>query len=319
MPPPEAFPDRSSAFLPARLVVGSRGSLLARAQTQWVMERIAAANPGLELTLNVISTAGDRLKGALPEIGGKGLFTEDLERALLDGSIDVAVHSCKDLPTQLGEDLGILAYPPREDPRDAWIAAGGMRFEVLPPGSTVGTTSLRRQAQLLTRRPDLRFVQLRGNVDTRIRKVHEGQCAAAVLAMSGLIRSGLSAHVVHPFEPREMLPAAGQGALAIEGRAGDSRVLGILRPIHDESTAQAVDCERAVLSRLNAGCRAPVGVLAVVAGGMISCEALVIDPQGRRQVRARGQAPVAQGQALAIELVERLTADGAGAIIASCR
>lgn len=301
-----------------RLVVGTRGSLLARAQTQWVMDRIAAAHPGLELRMQIISTAGDRLKGALPEIGGKGLFTEDLEKALLDGSIDIAVHSCKDLPTRLSDGLALLAYPPREDPRDAWISADGKPFDELPPSSVVGTTSLRRQAQLLLRRRDLTFVQLRGNVDTRIRKVHEGQCAAAVLAMAGLIRSGLVAHVTHPFEPDVMLPAAGQGALAIEGRAGDARVAAYLRPLHDEPTGIAVECERAVLAGLNAGCRAPVAVLATVSDGNLHCRALVCDPRGERVARAQAIQPVPDSAALISDIVNQLNAGGAADIIAHC-
>lgn len=301
------------------LTVGTRGSLLARSQTQWVMDRIAAANPGLELRMEVISTAGDRLKGPLPEIGGKGLFTEDLERALLDGSIDVAVHSCKDLPTQLGDGLAILAYPPREDPRDAWISADGRHFDEIAPGSVVGTTSLRRQAQLLMRRPDLTFIQLRGNVDTRIRKIHEGQCAAGVLAMAGLIRSSLAQHVTHLFEADVMLPAAGQGALAVEGRIGDTRVQEILRTLHDEPTGIAVECERAVLAGLNAGCRAPVAVLATVSGGNLHCDALVCDPAGKRAIRASSTRLLAESSQVLSDILAQLTAGGAAEIIAACR
>ena len=300
------------------LTVGTRGSLLARSQTQWVMDRIAAANPGLELRMQIISTAGDRLKGPLPEIGGKGLFTEDLERALLNGSIDIAVHSCKDLPTQLAEGTAILAYPPREDPRDAWISADGRSLDELAPGSVVGTTSLRRQAQLLMRRQDLTFVQLRGNVDTRIRKVHEGQCAAAVLAMAGLVRSGLVHHVTHPFEPDVMLPAPGQGALAVEGRAGDERVRNFLRALHDEPAGLAVECERAILAGLKAGCRAPVAVLATVSDGNLHCQALVSDPQGQRVARARATRPVSDSAALVSDILVQLNAGGAADIIARC-
>ncbi|GMV96097.1 MAG: hydroxymethylbilane synthase [Phycisphaerae bacterium] len=303
----------------SRLTVGTRGSLLARTQTQWVMDRLAAANPGLELRMEVISTAGDRLKGPLPEVGGKGLFTEELERALLDGSIDLAVHSCKDLPTRLADGLAILAYPPREDPRDAWVSADGRPFTELPTGSTVGTTSLRRQAQLLALRNDLTFVGLRGNVDTRIRKVRQGQCAAAVLAMSGLIRAGLVEEVAHPFEPSVMLPAAGQGALAVEGRRDDEPARALLGAIHHGPTATAVDCERAVLAGLNAGCRAPLAVLAVVEGESLTCEALVIEPTGRRQVRARAAGAVEQAGRVVEEVIGQLSAGGAADIIAACR
>jgi hydroxymethylbilane synthase len=308
------MPDRSAE----RLIVGTRGSLLARTQTQWVMDRIAEAWPGLELRMQIVSTAGDRLKGPLPEIGGKGLFTEDLERALLDGSIDIAVHSCKDVPTRLSDGLAILGYPPREDPRDAWVSADGKSLDDLPPESVVGTTSLRRQAQLLMRRRDLRFVQLRGNVDTRIRKVREGQCAAAVLAMAGLIRSGFVHQVTHPLELDVMLPAAGQGALAVEGRADDQRVRAYLQAIQDEPTRIAVECERAVLAGLNAGCRAPVAVLASVSGDDLQCEVLVSDPRGGRVARARAKRPVGEAAMVAEDALAELQAADAAAIIAAC-
>ncbi|MCL2330694.1 MAG: hydroxymethylbilane synthase, partial [Phycisphaerae bacterium] len=181
-----------------QLTVGTRGSLLARTQTQWVVDRLAEAHSSLQVTTRLISTTGDRLQDKpLPEIGGKGLFTDELERALLDGEIDLAVHSTKDLPTELKPGLAILAYPIREDARDAWVDGRGgadnkaIRFEDIPAGSAVGTTSLRRQAQLLALRPNLAFVNLRGNVDTRVRKVQQGDCAGAVLAMAGLKRAGL--------------------------------------------------------------------------------------------------------------------------------
>jgi hydroxymethylbilane synthase len=301
------------------LTVGTRGSLLARSQTQWVIERIQRANPGLDVRMQIISTTGDRIKGPLPEVGGKGLFTEELERALIEGTIDLAVHSCKDLPTDLAEGLAILAYPPREDPRDAWISADGKPLEDLPPGSVVGTTSLRRQAQLLMVRRDLSFVGLRGNVDTRIRKVHQGDCAAAVLAMAGLIRAGLAHHVVQPLEPQVMLPAPGQGALALEGRQGDDRVAGLLSAVQEEATRLAVTCERTVLNRLNAGCRAPVAVLAEVQGVQIQATAMVSDPRGEQVVRAQGSRPVQEANALAEQLIAELQTGGAGEIIAACR
>lgn len=303
-----------------RLVVGTRGSLLARTQTQWVVDRVLAANPGLEIATQIITTKGDRQQDRpLPEIGGKGLFTEELEAALLDGSIDLAVHSTKDLPTQLAAGLAVMAYPPREDPRDAWISADGTRFEDIPAGSVVGTTSLRRQAQLLMRRPDLTFVGLRGNVDTRIRKVQRGDCVGAVLAMSGLKRASLQDHVTHPFEPAEMLPAPGQGALAIEGRADDARLAACLAPLHDPDTAAAVNCERAILARLDAGCRAPVAVYATVAGNQLTCDALVISPDGRRSLGKSARSHVSRLETLVDEIVTALKQAGADAIIAACR
>jgi len=302
------------------LVVGTRGSLLARAQTRWVVDRLRESHPQLGLRIEIITTTGDRQqRRPLPQIGGKGLFTGELEQALLDGSIDLAVHSAKDLPTAMRGGLGILAFPVREDPRDAWVAAAGLALEDLPPGSVVGTTSLRRQAQLLMRRGDLTFVGLRGNVDTRIRKIHRGDCAGAVLAMAGLNRAGLSHHVTYPFEPAVMLPAPGQGALAVQGRNEDERAREYLRAVHDESTAAAVGCERAILEQLDAGCRAPVAILASVVGTDLRCEALVTDLRGQRCVRASASLPVADPVAVVNRIVSDLRAGGAEEIIAACR
>ncbi len=301
-------------------MVGTRGSLLARTQTQWAIDSLMAANPGLEVETRLITTTGDRQQDRpLPEIGGKGLFTEELEAALLDGSIDLAVHSTKDLPTELKEGLAVMAYPAREDPRDAWVSADGKRFEEIPPGSVVGTTSFRRQAQLLMRRPDIQFVGLRGNVDTRIRKVQRGDCIGAVLAMSGLKRVGLDGHVTHPFEPVEMLPAPGQGALAIEGRADDAKLAAYLKRIHDANTAAAVNCERAILPALDAGCRAPVAIFATVENGRLQCEALVTTPDGSRHVRCKADAELTGVEDLVGRIVAELKAGGAEQIIDDCR
>ncbi|MDM8008143.1 MAG: hydroxymethylbilane synthase [Phycisphaerae bacterium] len=320
------------------LVVGTRGSQLARAQTNWVIERLREAHAGLEVRAEIITTTGDRLQDRpLPEIGGKGLFTEELERALLEGSIDLAVHSAKDLPTDLADGLDVLAFPTREDPRDAWVSADGMLFDRLPLDSVVGTTSLRRQAQLLRLRPDLRFVGLRGNIDTRIRKVHRGDCAGAVLAMAGLKRAALTQHVTHPFDPRVCLPAPGQGCLALEGRKDDARLVSLVSAVHDEATAIAVRCERGILAQLDAGCRAPVAILAVVIAGptsvsgspspltkggprgVLRCQALVLDPKGTRHVQAEGQCPADQAESLVAAIVAELREGGADQIIAECR
>jgi len=309
------------------LVVGTRGSQLALAQTQWIVDRLRQAHPQLTIRMEIIRTTGDKQQlRPLPEIGGKGLFTAELEQALLDGGIDVAVHSAKDLPTDLRAGLAVLAYPQREDPRDAWVSAGGAALMELPTGSVVGTSSLRRQAQILVHRPDLKFVALRGNVDTRIRKVHEGQCAGAVLALAGLNRVGLTAYVTHVIEPSFCLPAPGQGALALEGRTDDKGVRELLAPIHDAVTAAAVEVERAILAALDAGCRAPVGVYCVCAGGRMRCEAVVLDPAGTRVARAsaeeKGDILVFESPAC-VSLVRRIVADlcagGAKDIIALCR
>jgi len=300
------------------LVVGTRGSQLARAQTQWVIDRLRHFHAPLKVHMEIIRTTGDRLQSRpLPEIGGKGLFTAELEQALLDGRIDLAVHSAKDLPTDLRPGSAVLAWPPRENPRDAWVSADGTRLTDLPKGSVVGTSSLRRQAQLLVGRPDLQFVGLRGNIDTRIRKIREGQCAGAVLAMAGLIRANLADHVTHVLEPSLCLPAAGQGALALQGRADDERVREWLQPIHDPRTATAVEIERAILAALDAGCRAPVAIYAVCVGTTLRCDAVVLDPAGKRSVRAtaedKEQRPVVS------RILEQLRAGGADDIIAACR
>ena len=277
------------------LVVGTRGSQLARAQTQWVIDTLQQAWPDLDIRMEIISTRGDRQQAVpLPEIGGKGLFTLELEDALRGKAIDLAVHSAKDLPTDLEAGLAVLAWPRREDPRDAWIARDGAPFEDLPPGAVVGTSSYRRQAQLLIRRPDLSFIGLRGNVDTRIRKVRRGDCDGAVLAMAGLKRVGLADEATHAFRPEVMLPAPGQGALAIEGRTDDERVRAIAKAIQHADTAAEVACERAILARLDAGCRAPVAIRATVCGERLDCEALVSDP-ARTPGRARARAGATRG------------------------
>jgi hydroxymethylbilane synthase len=302
----------------SQLVVGTRGSLLARSQTQWVVDRLIAANPGLSVRTQIITTAGDRDQTRpLPEIGAKGLFTLDLEQALLAGEIDLAVHSAKDLPTVLTPGLDLVGYPTREDPRDAWVST--VPFDQLPPDSVVGTSSLRRQAQLLMRRPDLKFIALRGNVDTRIKKIHRGDCAGAVLAMAGLKRSGLAEHVTHPFEPDAMLPAPGQGALALEGRANDEGVRAIVAGVSDAATAAEVTCERAVLAALDAGCRAPVAILARCSGAAIRCEALVSDPTGRQALRAAMDGSADEVSALARRMITDLLGRGAAEIVGQSR
>jgi len=301
-------------------VVGTRGSQLACTQTQWAIDCIQAANPDLEIQIQIITTKGDRLQGKpLPEIGGKGLFTEELEQALRDGSIDLAVHSLKDLPTEMPDDLDILAYPVREDTRDAWISADETPFEELPSNSVVGTTSLRRQSQLLMQRKDLTFIGLRGNVDTRIKKVHRGDCAGALLAMAGLKRVGFDNHVTHPFDPSIVLPAPGQGALALEGRKDDDHLREQLQAIHHEPTQLAVVCERTILHELNAGCRAPVAIYARFEDENLFCEALVSDPKGEQVVRASASQPKSKAAVVVEQILSQLRGQGADEIIKECR
>lgn len=302
------------------LVVGSRGSRLARAQSQWVIDRLRAAHTDLPVRIEIITTKGDQQSSKpLPEIGGKGLFTDELEQALRAGRIDLAVHSSKDLPTDLAGGLAILAVPVREDPRDAWVSADSTPFDRLPSGSVVGTSSLRRQAQLLARRPDLTFIGLRGNVDTRIRKIQRGDCAGAVLAMAGMARLGLAQHVTHPFELDFMLPAPGQGALAIEGRACDARLRERLAAIHDPPTAVALETERAILRELDAGCRAPVAIHAQVVGDELRVRAAVLSVDGRQVLNADATSPLARGNECAARVLNELREKGAERTIAACR
>ncbi len=303
-----------------KLVVGTRGSLLARAQTDWVVAELRAAHPDLDVDVTVIRTTGDRQQGRpLPEVGGKGLFTLELEQALRDGSIDLAVHSAKDLPTELGEGLAIVAVPAREDARDAFISRAGARLDDLPEGAVIGTSSLRRKAQLLIRRPDLRFTTLRGNIDTRLKKVKRGDCDATILAMAGLNRTSLTDAVTEPLEFDVMVPAPGQGALAIEGRDDDERLGERLTALHDAETASALTCERRLLELLEAGCLAPLGAHARMVDTNLQIEAVVAMPDGSRAVRASERGSSEDGSQTAERLAARLLEDGAGDIIAACR
>ena len=269
------------------LRIGTRGSPLALAQAGMVRDALAGANPNLAekgaVEVVVIKTTGDRvLDRPLAEIGGKGLFTKEIEEALLDGTIDLAVHSMKDVPTLLPPGLVIAAMLPREDPRDALIAGPGVaRIADLPEGVVVGTASLRRGAQLLARRPDLQVVPLRGNVQTRLRKLGEGEVAATFLALAGLRRLGLEAAASGVIEPDEMLPAVAQGAVGIEVREGDKRVLGLLAGIDHAATFRAVVAERAFLAALEGSCRTPIAALAEFDGkGGLTFRGLVARPDG---------------------------------------
>ena len=271
------------------IVVGTRGSPLAIAQTRHVCARLVAAHPALAedgaLVTETITTSGDRFTDRLlAEIGGKGLFTKEIEEALLDGCIDLAVHSMKDVPTWLPEGLEIAAIPERQDPRDVLIVRDGPGcdgLDGLPQGARVGTGSLRRQAQVLARRPDIDIVPMRGNVGTRLRKLADGAADATLLALAGLKRLGEEVDGMAVLEPAEMLPAVGQGALGIECRTGDERMQEILQPIVDPVTAAAVRCERAVLAVLDGSCRMPIAGLAVADGsGGLRLDALIARPDG---------------------------------------
>jgi len=252
---------------PAAVTLGTRGSNLARAQTDSVVELLVTAWPGSSYDVRPIVTQGDRTQVSgepLPEIGGKGLFTLELERALRDGEIDLAVHSLKDLPTEATPGIVIGAVCSREDARDCLVARDGLTLAELPRGSVVGTSSLRREAQLRALRPDLEIRSIRGNVDTRVDKVRRGDYEAAVLAAAGIRRLGLDEAVTEWFEPETMLPAPGQGALAVQCRAGDERTLELLAVVDDPGARATTTAERAFLRGLGGGCAAPVAAHAEV-------------------------------------------------------
>jgi hydroxymethylbilane synthase len=299
-----------------RLRIVTRGSKLAMWQTSFVAAELHRLHPDLEIEAVEIRTRGDRITDRpLPEVGGKGLFTEELEAALRDGRADLAVHSLKDLPTRLEEDLALACVTRREDPRDALVATGPMRFDSIPGDAVIGTGSLRRQAQILARHPGLKIRDLRGNVPTRIRKLDDGDYDAIVLALAGLRRLGLEDRVTQILEPADMLPAVGQGALGIETRGGDERILGLLAPLEDASTRAAVTAERALLHRLEGGCHVPIGALGEVEDDRVRLEALVAATDGTRVIRGTRAGPIAQAEALGRDLAEDLLAQGAREIL----
>jgi hydroxymethylbilane synthase len=300
-----------------RVVIGTRGSPLARWQADHVAAALVGAHPGLSVEITVIVTEGDRRpEGLLVDHGGKGLWVEEIERALLERRVDLAVHSLKDLPAGLAAGLVLAAIPPRADPRDALVSRGGSPLAALPAGARVGTSSLRRVCQLRAARPDLVFEILRGNVGTRLRKVAEGVVDAAVLACAGLDRLGHGHRISERFAVDWMVPAIGQGALALETRADDRAAVGLCRALADPRTEVAVAAERALLERLGAGCRTPVAGHAQVHGDLVELDGLVGRPDGSELLRERLRGPIAGPEALGIAVAERLLARGADRILA---
>jgi hydroxymethylbilane synthase len=305
---------------PNEIVAGSRGSLLAMTQTRWVVAQLQEHNPDISVRIERITTTGDRNQTApLPEVGQKGIFTKELEDALLEGRIDLAVHSAKDLPERMPSGLGLLCIPIREDPRDALISRGGQTLSELPVGAVIGTSSLRRQAQLRLIRNDLQFCVLRGNVDTRIRKVQRGDCDATLLAMAGLNRVGLADEATCPMEVAQIVPAPGQGILAVQGRDDDARLRERLAPVHDDDAALAFQCERELVERLEGGCLTPIGLLTTVQGDAVSIVAIVIAPDGSRCARASASASRSEVDQALEEVYQKLCAQGAREIVEACR
>jgi hydroxymethylbilane synthase len=296
------------------LIIGTRTSNLALWQTRHIMALLEQAWPDVTCGTEPFVTEGDKtLDKPLPQIGGKGLFTQELEQALLDGRIHLAVHSLKDLPVENGQGLTLGAIVGRADVRDVLIAAHGRTLATLPKGAIVGTSSLRRQSQLRRQRPDLDVRSIRGNVETLIRKVHEGQYDATILAAAGVTRLGLDEHIADWLSLETMLPAPGQGALAVQCRAGDAETLRLLAAIHQPEVAAAVTAERAFLHALGGGCATPVAAYGVWKDGRLHLIGYVGAVNGMTMVRvhASGEEPEALGQALAQDAV----AEGAAEIL----
>lgn len=299
------------------LRVGTRGSPLALAQTEEALALLRPLHPDLAFEAVAISTHGD--EGYREDLGtsldGKRAFTKRIEEALHDGRVDFAVHSLKDVPTDLDPALELAAVPPRADPRDVLVANDGLTIERMAAGTRVGTSSLRRRAQLLAEWPQLRILDLHGNVGTRLRRLDAGQVDGVVLAAAGLNRLGVTERRPQPFAPDRLTPAPGQGALALECRASEARVRAILRTIDDASAHLEVDAERLLSARLGGGCNVPFGALATHEDGAVRLHAMVASPDGRRIVRAQAQAPADGWRRTVDTVAARLRDGGAEAIL----
>ncbi|MCA9132718.1 MAG: hydroxymethylbilane synthase [Planctomycetales bacterium] len=298
--------------------VGTRGSKLALWQAEWVAGQLTQR--GHEVELVTISTQGDVSKQSLSQVGGQGLFTKEIQRELLSGNVDVAVHSLKDLPTVPIEGLQLAAVPQRETTDDCLISRTGEAFEALPSGARVGTGSSRRGAQLLAWRPDVEIVDIRGNVDSRLRKLEENKYEAIVLAAAGLTRLKLLSRISQVLPSERILPAIGQGALGIECRSRDTDLQAALSALNDASSFAAVTAERALLASLLAGCLAPVAALGQVdAAGMLTLRARVCAHDGSRMLEATGRGPAGNAQALGTNVAEQLRSQGATELIEQAR
>jgi hydroxymethylbilane synthase len=293
------------------LTIGSRGSQLALWQARWIQARLEAL--GQQCRLEIIHTTGDKITDvALSKVGTKGLFTKEIEEALLGGTIDVAVHSLKDMPTELPSGLTLAAIPEREDPRDALV---GRRLSELPQRARVGTSSLRRAAQLRALRPDLEVESIRGNLDTRLRKLDEGKYDAIVLASAGLRRLGWENRIAELLDPDVMCPAVGQGALAVETRDDNGPAQRIAKTLDHSDTRIAVTAERAVLASLGGGCQVPIGAHATVDRENVYLRAIVVSPDGTEIVRKRATGARADAAAVGQALGEQLLAEGGRQIL----
>ena len=301
---------------PGAIVIGTRGSALARWQAGEVARLLRAAHPGLEVSEKILVTVGDRVQtGPVIDLGGKGVWVKEIEDALTAGDVDLAVHSMKDVPAELAPGLAIVAVPTRADPRDAIVSRAGGKLADLPAGSRVGTSSLRRVCQIRAMRNDLVVDILRGNVDTRLRKVAEGVVDAAVLACAGLDRLGFSARIAERLDEARMLPAIGQGALALEARAGDARVVSLCRALSDPAAEITTAAERALLAGLGVGCRTPVAGHATLAGDRLTVAGLIGRPDASEMIRETMIGAASESVAMGAELARRLLARGGDRIL----
>jgi hydroxymethylbilane synthase len=300
----------------SKIRIGTRGSKLALAQAYQTRDRLIAAHPLTEddFEIIIIKTTGDLITDKpLAEFGGKGLFTKEIEDALTASEIDLAVHSMKDMPTKLPEELEISCLLPREDVRDAFISPKAGRLTELAKGAVLGTSSLRRQAQVKSLRPDLQIITYRGNVDTRLRKLEEGVADATLLAYAGLRRLGLGERATSLIETGEMLPAIAQGAIGVETRIGDDRMMRYLGALHHGETSICVEAERAFLAELDGSCRTPIAGLATIDGGTLRFRGQILLPDGSRSYETEREGTLGDGVAMGIDAArELLTAAGPG-------
>jgi hydroxymethylbilane synthase len=298
-----------------KLTIATRGSSLALAQAEWVAAELKRLEPGLLVELDIIKTKGDKILDVpLAKVGGKGLFVKEIEDALLAGRAQLAVHSMKDMPAELPEGLVLASISRREDPRDVFVSADEKPFDELPLGARVGTSSLRRQSQLLARRPDLVMSPIRGNVGTRLKKIKSENLAGVVLAAAGINRLGLDIKVQH-LEPELMLPAVGQGALGMETRADDEYTNSLVARLNHPETASAVTAERAFLARLEGGCQVPIAGYATVQGGRVKLSGLVASLDGARVISAKGEAETGRAGALGVQVADEVLQKGGKAIL----
>jgi len=305
-----------------KVVIGTRGSKLALWQAEWVKSELLKLNPALTIELNKIKTTGDKILDVpLAKVGGKGLFVKEIEEALLRGEADLAVHSMKDVPTDFPKGLHLAVICKREDPRDAFISqvkSEKLRvksFKELPKGATVGTSSLRRSCQLLSIRPDLKIEQLRGNLDTRLRKLDEGKFDAIILAAAGVKRLGWANRITETIEPGISLPAIGQGAIGIECRVEGDFINKLIAPLNHNETSVCVRAERACLKKLEGGCQVPIAAYATLAGGRLSMNGLVGSVSGDRIIKSHVEGNPKDAESLGLKLAEDLLSKGAKEIL----